>query len=53
MDYLTTTEMSEKWKISPRRIAVLCSTDRIPGVIKKGKTWLIPAMSEKPKSSRQ
>ena len=42
MEYMTTVEMSEKWNITSRRIGVLCSDGRIEGVIKKGKTWLIP-----------
>ena len=53
MDYLTTIEMSKKWGISSRRIAVLCEQNRINGVIKKGKTWLIPCDSEKPEDARK
>ena len=53
MEYLTTVELSEKWKISPRRIGVLCSEGRIDGAIKKGKTWLIPADSMKPLDARK
>ncbi len=52
MDYLTTVEMSEKWNISPRRIGMLCADGRIDGVVKKGKTWLIPADAEKPADRR-
>ena len=52
MEYLTTVEMSKKWNISSRRIGVLCSQNRIDGAIKKGKTWLIPADSEKPTDAR-
>lgn len=52
MDYMTTTEMSEIWGISPRRVALLCSQGRIEGAIKKGKTWLIPRDSEKPTDPR-
>ena len=48
MEYLTTIEMSKKWGITARRIAVLCEQGRIVGVEKKGKTWLIPYDSEKP-----
>ena len=53
MEYLTTIEMSDKWGISPRRIAVLCEQNRIAGAIKKGKTWLIPIQAEKPKDARK
>ena len=52
MEYLTTVEMSEKWNITSRRIGVLCAEGRIEGVIKKGKTWLIPADAEKPADAR-
>ena len=52
MEYMTTVEMSEKWNITSRRIGVLCSEGRIEGVIKKGKTWLIPADASKPVDQR-
>ena len=53
MEYLTTIEMSQKWVITSRRIAVLCEQGRIVGVVKKGKTWLIPYDSEKPEDARK
>lgn len=53
MNYLTTTEMSEKWNISRRRIATLCKEGRINGAILKGKTWLIPSGAEKPDDPRK
>lgn len=52
MEYLTTVELSEKWGISSRRIGVLCAEGRIEGVLKKGKTWLIPYDAEKPNDAR-
>lgn len=52
MEYMTTVEMSEKWNITSRRIGVLCSEGRIEGVIKKGKTWLIPVDAIKPVDQR-
>ena len=52
MEYLTTVELSEKWGISSRRIGVLCAEGRIDGVIKKGKTWLIPSTASKPDDAR-
>lgn len=48
-EYLTTVEVSKIWGISSRRIALLCSENRVSGAIKKGKTWLIPCNAEKPK----
>ena len=53
MIYLTTKEMSKEWGISSRRIALLCEKERIDGVIKKGKTWLIPSDSLKPLDGRK
>ncbi len=53
MEYLTTIEMSELWGISARRIALLCEKARIVGVVKKGKTWLIPCDAEKPLDARR
>ncbi len=53
MEYLTTVEMSERWGISSRRIALLCEQQRINGVIKKGKTWLIPDDADKPGDKRR
>ena len=53
MKYMTTTEISEIWGISSRRIALLCSEGRIDGAVKKGKTWLIPEGAEKPSDPRK
>lgn len=53
MEYLTTMEMSKKWGITARRIAVLCGQNRIAGAVKKGKTWLIPYHAEKPEDARK
>lgn len=52
MDYLTTSEMAEKWGISRRRVTTLCNSGRIEGAVLKGKTWLIPADTEKPDDKR-
>ena len=53
MDFLTTKEISEMWKISTRRISLLCSQGRVEGAVKKGKTWLIPKNAKKPEDPRQ
>ncbi len=52
MDYLTTSEVAEKWNISRRRVTVLCSTGRIPGALQKGAMWLIPKSAKKPADGR-
>ena len=52
MDYLTTKQVAEKWGISQRRVAKLCSEGRIEGAELMGKTWLIPSDSKKPNDLR-
>lgn len=52
MEYLTTTELSQKWNISSRRIGILCADGRLEGAIKKGKMWLIPSSTQKPVDGR-
>lgn len=52
MEYLTTKEISQKWNISARRVAILCEDGRLAGAIKKGKTWLIPSNTKKPNDGR-
>ncbi len=53
MEYITANQASQKWKISQRRVQVLCAEGRIPGVFKLGETWAIPADTEKPKDKRR
>lgn len=53
MDFLTTTEMAEKWSVSRRRVTTLCREGRIEGAILKGNTWLIPNDAKKPDDPRR
>ena len=53
MNYLTTTEIAEKWGITRRRIVVLCNEGRIKGAIQKGSMWLIPENAVKPFDKRR
>lgn len=52
MEYLSVRQVAEKWVISRRRVQTLCTEGRIPGVIRIGSYWAIPADSEKPKDAR-
>lgn len=52
MEYLSIRQVAEKWKISPRRIQVLCASNRIPGAIRIGYAWAIPANTPKPVDGR-
>ncbi len=53
MKYISIREASEKWRISDRRIRVLCSEGRIEGVIKVGRSWSIPSDAVKPADGRE
>lgn len=48
MDYISIAEAAEKWGITRRRVQALCTQNRIPGLIKFGKSWAIPKDAEKP-----
>ena len=52
MEYLSVSQVAEKWTLSTRRINVLCSEGRIPGAMKIGSYWAIPEDAEKPADAR-
>jgi len=52
MKYMSISEASIKWKISDRRIRVLCKEGRIEGAVKLGRNWLIPYDATKPADAR-
>lgn len=43
MNYITVKEAAEKWGVSARRVQILCSQERIPGVVRFGNRLMIPA----------
>lgn len=43
-EYMTVQEAATKWDISERRIQTLCSENRIEGVVRLSRVWLIPKM---------
>lgn len=45
-DYITVQEAAKKWAISERRIQKLCEENRIPGVVRLSRVWLIPINAE-------
>jgi DNA adenine methylase len=49
---MTAKEAAAKWNISQRRVAVLCSKNRIEGAEFIGNMWLIPKSAVKPKDGR-
>ena len=52
MDYMTIKEAADKWGLSIRRVQVICSEKKIPGVIKFGREWAIPKNAERPVDNR-
>lgn len=47
-NYLSVAETAERWDITPRRIQVLCNSQRIDGAVKRSGVWLIPYAAKKP-----
>lgn len=53
MKYITASQAAEKWKVSQRRVQIMCQQNRIKGAFKLGETWAIPANCEKPADKRR
>ena len=51
-NYITLKEASLNWGISERRVSTLCKEGRIPGAVKNGRSWQIPADAQKPVDNR-
>ncbi|MDO4523435.1 MAG: DNA-binding protein [Eubacteriales bacterium] len=51
-DYMTLTEVAEKWELSSRRARKLCEEGRIVGAVKFGRSWAVPVAAEKPADQR-
>ena len=52
MEYMSAREAGDKWGISQRRVAVLCSENRIDNATMVGNMWIIPTTAEKPVDAR-
>lgn len=50
--YITVKQAAEKWGISDRRVRILCSEGKIPGVYQEGRVWKIPYDATKPSDGR-
>ena len=50
--YMSVKQAAEKWGISDRRVRILCSEGKIPGVIREGRSWKIPEEAKKPEDGR-
>jgi hypothetical protein len=51
-DYISAPEAAKKWGISERRVQKLCEENRIIGIEKFGRVWMIPKNAEKPIDGR-
>ncbi len=52
LSFISAKEAAEKWDISQRRVAILCSENRINGAMMVGNMWIIPSNAEKPIDKR-
>lgn len=52
MDFISVQEAATQWGISERRIQKLCEENRIPGVVRFSRVWLIPKDAKKPADGR-
>lgn len=52
MEYMSAREAADKWGISQRRVAVLCSESRIDNAVMIGNMWIIPNTARKPIDAR-
>ena len=52
MEFLSAKETAQEWGISLRRVQKLCEQNRIHGVQRLGKIWLIPKEANRPSDMR-
>ena len=52
MNYMTVLDAAKKWDITVRRVQRLCAENRIAGVCRFGRSFMIPADAEKPAVAR-
>lgn len=53
MEYMTVREAAEKWMITERWVQKLCEENRIKGVIRFSRVWVIPKGTVKPVDGRR
>ncbi len=51
-EYMTVQDAAKLWEISERRIQKLCEENRIDGVVRLSRMWLIPKDAQKPTDGR-
>lgn len=53
MQFITANQASKRWKISQRRVQILCAEGRISGAFKLGEAWVIPDDAKRPSDRRK
>ena len=53
MNFKTASQCAKEWKISQRRVQILCAEGRVDGAFKVGDFWVVPAETPKPKNKRE
>jgi len=53
MNYISVKTASLNWGISERRVQRLCEDSRIKGIMRFGRSWMIPKDAEKPEDLRK
>lgn len=50
--YMTVKETAEKWGLTVRTVQMMCTNNKIAGVVKFGRAWVIPTDVERPVDGR-
>jgi len=53
LDWITPRQAAEQWGLTERHVQFLCKNCKIEGVIKLGRSWLIPKDSSRPTDGRR
>ena len=53
MNFITVKEAAEKWGVTPRRVQILCSQEKIKGAYRFGRSWMIPDRAILPSSVKK
>ena len=52
LDFISPLQASENWGITERQVQALCKNGKIEGVVKWGRSWLIPKDTPRPIDGR-
>ena len=52
LDWISPKQAADKWDLTERQVQANCANGRIKGVVRLGRSWLIPKDAEKPIDGR-